>query len=431
MRIEGSYRQKRGKTVAVLDVGTSKVCCVIARPVPGARWHADLGEPPQFQALGIGRRASEGIKSGSIVDMEGAERSIRAAVDQAERAAGVTIDTVWLSITAGRLRSDVFAAAGNLKSGAVRGDDLDRLLSEARKYAGREKARVLHTIPTGYRLDDAPGIAEPLGMLGERLAVDVHAIVADEAPLRNLAFCIERCHLTPGGMVAAPFASALATITPDEAKLGVACIDMGGGTTTLSVFSEGACVYVDAIALGGHHVTIDIARALSAPIDQAERMKTLHGSAFASPSDEREIITYPAIGDETRPSLHQITKSQLAMIIRPRIEQILDVARQRLATSGFAALAGQRVVLTGGGSLLTGLTEFTSHMLGKSVRIGEPRTLRGSAETGSEPSFATAIGLLIASTSPERIGSGTAARRFGGADAGYLSRMGQWIKESF
>jgi cell division protein FtsA len=431
MRIEGPHRQKRGKTVAVLDIGTSKVCCVIARRLPGGRWQSEIGEPPQFQALGFGHRASEGIRSGVIVDMDGAERAIRAAVDQAERQAGVTIDDVWLAVTAGRLRSDVFTASAVLKTGAVRRDDIDRVMGEGRKYAGRDKARVLHVIPTGYRLDDAPGIAEPVGMLGEKLSVDIHAIVADDAPMRNLAFCVERCHLRPVRIVAAPYASALASITPDEAKLGVACIEMGAGATTVSVFSEGVCVFVDAIAIGGHHITVDIARALSTPIDRAERMKTLHGSAFASPSDEREIITYPAIGDEARHAFSQITKSQLAVLMRPRIEQILDVVRQRLATSGFAALAGQRVVLTGGASLLTGLSEFTSHMLGKSVRIAEPRTLRGLAENAAEPSFATAIGLLIATDSPEWRGSGATTSRHGGAEAGYLSRMGRWIKESF
>jgi cell division protein FtsA len=171
-----------------------------------------------------------------------------------------------------------------------------RLLAGGRQYAGRDKRTVLHALPMSYRLDDNGGISEPHGMCGERLSVDLHAVTSDEVAMRNIMLCVERCHLGVASLVAAPYASALSVVTPDEAKLGVALIDLGAGTTTLSVFADGHFVHADAIALGGNSVTTDIARALGAPIEHAERLKTLHGSAFATLSDEREIITYPCVG---------------------------------------------------------------------------------------------------------------------------------------
>jgi len=240
-----------------------------------------------------------------------------------------------------------------LPSGAVREDDILRVLAGGRQYAGRDKRTVLHALPTGYRLDDNAGIRDPLGMCGDRLGIDIHTVTADEVAMRNLMLCVERCHLEVTGLVAAPYASALAVITPDEAKLGVACIDFGAGTTTLSVFSDGHFIHTDAIALGGAGITTDIARSLGAPLEHAERLKTLHGSAFATLSDEREIITFPSFGESQRGVMNQISKAQLAVLIRPRVEEILDLMRRRLASCAHASEAAQTIVLTGGGSQLT------------------------------------------------------------------------------
>ena len=177
-------------------------------------------------------------------------------------------------------------------------------------------------------------------------------------------------------------------ITPDEAKLGVACIDFGAGTTTLSVFADGHFIHTDAIALGGNGITTDIARALGAPLDHAERLKTLHGSAFATLSDEREIITYPCVGGDGQGSLNQITKAQLAVIIRPRIEEILDLMRRRLAASGMPPRSPQHLVLTGGGSQLTGLAELAANMFGRPARLGRPRAMSGLPAAAGAPDFA-------------------------------------------
>jgi cell division protein FtsA len=252
-----------------------------------------------------------------------------------------------------------------------------RIIAGARQYAAREKRTVLHALPTGYRLDDHNGIRDPLGMCGERLGIDIHAVTADEVAIRNLSLCVERCHLGVSGLVAAPYASALAVITPDEAKLGVACIDFGAGTTTLSVFSDGHFIHTDAIALGGAGITTDIARTHGAPLDHAERLKTLHGSAFATLSDEREIITFPVGGREPA-GRHESDQQGPARRPHPSaVEEILDLMRRRLASCAHASEAAQTLVLTGGGSQLTGLAELASNMFGRPVRLGRPRTLNG------------------------------------------------------
>jgi cell division protein FtsA len=268
-------------------------------------------------------------------------------------------------------------------------------------------------------------------MCGERLAVDIHAVSADEMAMRNLMLCVERCHLNVANLIAAPYASALSVMTPDEAKLGVACIDFGAGTTTLSVVADGHLIHADAIALGGNAITTDIARTLAAPLDHAERLKTLHGSAFATLSDEREIITYPCVVGMSQGSLNQISKAQLAVIIRPRIEEILDLMRRRLAASGLASEVTQHLVLTGGGSQLTGLPELASNMFGRPARLSRPRSLSGLPAVAGAPDFAAAIGLLLQSGRGDERMVGRTEQHFLRTGTGYFAKVGEWIRDNF
>jgi cell division protein FtsA len=318
-----------------------------------------------------------------------------------------------------------------LPSDAVREDDILRLLAGGRQYAARDKRSVLHALPTSYRIDENGGINEPQGMCGDRLSVDLHAVTADDVAMRNIMLCVERCHLGVASLVAAPYASALSVITPDEAKFGVACLDFGAGTTTLSVFADGHFIHADGIALGGNAITTDIARTLGAPIEHAERLKTLHGSAFATISDEREIITYPAVTGVAQPSLNQITKAQLALIIRPRIEEILDLMRRRLAAGGVASEATQHLVLTGGASQLTGLAELATNMFGRPARLGRPRSLSGLPAVAAAPDFAASIGLLLQWERGDDRLSGRAEQRFLRTGTGYFARVGEWIRDNF
>ena len=426
-----TIRSKRQRIVAALDVGTSKICCLIAKTSPAPDWFEGKGEAVQFEVLGFDHTRAEGLKAGMVAHLDSAEACIRSAVDAAERMAGVTVEDVHVSVTCGRLRSESFSASVALPSGAVREDDILRLLAGGRQYAARDKRSVLHALPMSYCIDENSWISEPQGMCGERLSVELHAVTADEVAMRNIMLCVERCHLGVASLVAAPYASALSVITPDEAKFGVACIDFGAGTTTLSVFDDGHFIHADGIALGGNAITTDIARTLGAPLEHAERIKTLHGSAFATISDEREIITYPAVTGLPQSSLNQITKAQLALIIRPRIEEILDLMRRRLAASGVASEATQHLVLTGGGSQLTGIAELATNMFGRTARLGRPRSLSGLPAVAAAPDFASSIGLLLQWGRGDDRLSGRAEQRFLRTGTGYFARVGEWIRDNF
>jgi cell division protein FtsA len=426
-----TIRSKRQRIVTALDIGTSKICCLIAKTSAAPAWFEGKGEALQFEVLGFDHTRAEGLKAGMIAHLDGAEHCIRSAVDAAERMAGVTVEDVQVSVTCGRLKSESFSASVALLSGAVRDDDILRLLAAGRQYASRDKRTVLHALPINYRLDDNVGISEPHGMCGERLAVDIHAVSADEMAMRNLMLCVERCHLNVANLIAAPYASALSVMTPDEAKLGVACIDFGAGTTTLSVVADGHLIHADAIALGGNAITTDIARTLAAPLDHAERLKTLHGSAFATLSDEREIITYPCVVGMSQGSLNQISKAQLAVIIRPRIEEILDLMRRRLAASGLASEVTQHLVLTGGGSQLTGLPELASNMFGRPARLGRPRSLSGLPAAAGAPDFAAAIGILLQSGRGDERMVARTEQHFLRTGTGYFAKVGEWIRDNF
>ena len=431
MTYSTTIRGKRQRIVTALDIGTSKVCCLIGKTSSAPDWFEGKGDAVQFEVLGFDHTRAEGLKAGMVTHLDSAEHCIRSAVDAAERMAGVIVEDVHVSVTCGRLKSDSFQASVALPSGAVRDDDVQRLLAGGRQYAARDKRTVLHALPTGYCLDENSGISEPQGMCGERLSVDLHTVTADEVAMRNLMLVVERCHLGVAGLVAAPYASALSVVTPDEANLGVACLDFGAGTTTLSVIVDGHFIHTDAIALGGNGVTIDIARTLGAPMEHAERLKTLHGSAFATLSDEREIITYPCVSGMAQGSLNQITKAQLACIIRPRLEEILDLMRHRLAGSGLAAEATQHLVLTGGGSQLNGLPELASNMFGRPARLGRPRAMNGLPPVAAAPDFSAAIGLLLHwARGDDKLGART-EQRFLRTGTGYFAKVGEWIMENF
>lgn len=422
----------RARIVAVLDIGTSKICCLIAKLKPSPR-NANLpGRTHSAQFLGLGHQLSRGVKAGVIVDMEEAEQAIRAAVDHAERMAGTSADSIIVNVSCGRIRSQAFSAAVEIDGHEVVERDIQRVLLAGRKHASRDERSVIHSLPIGFTLDKDKSIADPRGMVGDRLGVDIHVVSAEPAPLRNLSLCISRCHLRISGLVATPYAAGLAALVRDEAELGTLVVDMGGGTTGTAIFHHGSLVYADIVGLGGSHVTTDIARGLSATLADAERLKTLYGSALPSVSDEREVVSVAMMGDDGVDAVNQIPKSMLTGIIRPRIEETLELVRDRLKASGFEHYAGKHAVLVGGASQLTGVRELAQRILGKQVRIGRPLGVDGMPEAMSGPAFAAAAGLLVYPQveEAEAIDFQDVAPRMAAA-GGYLARMGQWIRESF
>lgn len=418
---------KRQRTVTVLDIGSSKVTCLIARLQPGS----DASQPTVPTVIGFGHQRSQGIKSGTVIHMDVAEQAIRGAVDQAERSAGLTVDEVILSVSCGRLKSDNFSASVAIAGESVRNQDIERVLAAGREYAAREGRVVLHALATGYSIDCHTKISEPRGMIAERLGVDVHAVAVDDVPLKNLILCVERCHLSVGAMVAAPYASGLASLIGDESRLGVTCIDMGAGTTTFAVFAEGNFLYCDAIAIGGNHVTLDLARYFSISLEQAERIKTLHGAPFATALDERASIAVASQKGDSDAAAHKITRAQIAQVVQPRIDEILQITYERMCAAGLDEISGQKIVLTGGASQLTGLPDYAVRVLGKSVRASKPRHLRGWPQKSVGPSFSVASGLVLHACNPAAEIGASAAGRGLATGSGYFARVGQWIRESF
>jgi cell division protein FtsA len=265
-------------------------------------------------------------------------------------------------------------------------------------------------------------------MAAMRLSADLHTVAADEAPIRNLLHVVERCYVSVRALVTAPYASAIAVTSDEERRLGVTCIDIGGGTATIAVFAEGHFVQAATVPAGGQHITFDIAHALQVPLAEAERIKTLYGTMVGAQSDEHEAFSYSLAGEEEG-SRGRTTKARLAEIIRPRVASILELVRERIDSAGVGAFAGERVVLTGGTSGLVGLGEFAANVLGRPVRVAKPLQRAGLPQSVSSPAFSTVAGLLaVAAAGGEGVFASTERQA---QSAGYFGRVGQWLKAGF
>lgn len=421
---------RKSAILCVLDVGTSKIACIIARLMPAEPSDLLRGRTHACRVLGIGHQRSRGLKGGVIVDMEEAEKAIRLAIDAAERMAGVQAESLIVNLSGGRLGADHLGAKVRIGGHAVTAHDVHRVLEAAAARTGRQGRTTLHALPRAYSLDGAPSIRDPKGMIGEELAATMTVVSCDSAPARNLMLAIERCHLDIEAVVATPYAAGLAALVDDEAEMGVIVVDFGGGTTSMAAFADNRLAHVDAIAVGGGHVTMDIARGLTLRLSDAERIKTYYGACISSPSDERETIAVTQVGDGEH--TNHMPKSHLVRIIRPRVEEILELVRDRLAAAGYAG-AGQRFVLTGGASQLTGLPEAARRIFGGQVRLGRPLGVHGLPESAKNPAFAAAIGLLVY---PQVSGLEHFEPRRGpgfniAGGEGYVGNVVRWLKSNF
>ncbi len=416
--------------VTVLDIGSSKIACAIAKLRPVSASNYLPHRTHTVELVGFGHQRARGIKSGVIVDMDAAEQSIRLAVDAAERMAGLTIESLIVNISSGHLSSEAYAASVSIGGHEVEDADIRRVLEAGSVHSLREGRLVVHSLPVGFSLDETTSIRDPRGMIGETLSVDMHVISADSAPIRNILLCVERCHLHVDAVVATPYASGLSVLVDDETELGACLVDCGGGTTTLAVFQHGRFVHANGIPVGGHHITTDIAVGLSTSIQQAERLKTLHGSPLPCPSDDHEFLSVTQAGDDAETV--QVPRAQLVKIIRPRVEEMLELVRGKLKASGFLNQMGRCIVLTGGASQLTGLSEAARRILGSQVRIGRPLGVSGLPEAAKGPAFATVFGLAIYPqiAQIEQVEPRKMRQLMTGTD-GYMARMGAWIRESF
>jgi len=375
--------------IAALDIGSTKVCAAIAR----------VENDQNLRLLGIGQQISKGLKSGAIVDMEALEISILNAVHSAEEMASETIQNIVVGCSSG-VMSEIGDVDVALSGREILEDDLKTLFSLAQNNLKMNQSRriypleLIHAFPIGYTVDGNRFIRDPRGMFAERFGVSLHVVTLPSTVFKNLVQGVGRCHLELSQVVSSAYASALSTLVEDEMDLGVVLVNMGGGTTTFSVFSDGHCVALGLIPLGGDHITSDIAQGLSTPFSQAERLKTLYGSALVSSSDENETILVPQIGDDQATPGMQVTKASLNQIIYPRVEEIFEILKNKLDALSSYKGATRRVVLTGGASQMFGLKEVASTILGRGVRLGKPLHILGLSEGFSNPSFSTVLGLL-------------------------------------
>ncbi len=376
-------RGARSGPFGVLDIGSTKIMCLIGR----------MESDGALRVLGYGWCKSQGVRGGGITDLEEAEHAIRGAVADAENMADTQLRSVTANLSCGQPESRLFNVQWPVGGRAVGVQDIRRVVQEGRARAYVEGRETIHALPLAFAVDDTTGVADPRGLHCETLTARLHVLDATESALRNLSASIARADLDIGELVSAPLAAAQATLVEDERELGATLIDMGGGTTGIAVFAEGQLLHTAQLPVGGIHVTNDIARLLSTTLAHAERLKTLYGNAQASPDDEREMLPVPLVGEDEH-HIAKVPRSMVVSIIRPRLEETFEMVKERIEGSGLARAPGARVVLTGGACQLAGAREMAARILGRQVRIGRPIGLRGLPDSVAGPASATAAGLL-------------------------------------
>lgn len=417
---------RRREAIGFIDIGSSKVACLIAEPA-AAQAPAGADAAP-LKILGSGHYRSRGLKSGIIVDIDEAEKSVRAAVAQAERQAGQSIREAVLSVSCGRQSSVLFSASIDIATGVVSDADMTRAIAGAKSYAERDGRRAVQINRLGCRLDDAPGADDPVGLAARRMALDFHGVTADDAPLGNFLLLLERCYLSPIAILSAPYASAFGVTTAEDRHIGVTVVDIGAGVTSLAAFASGHLVAVAIIPSGGMHIDYDIARALQAPLAEAARIKVLYGTLALAKSDIDTSFTYTLAVDRDGEEF-QTTTAELADVIRPRIQYLLNVVGEKIDGGSVPASAGGRVILTGGTAQLEGLPEFAANVLGRPVRRGVTLGLGGALGAHPGYPFANAAGLMQAFAVGELdvVAQQDPLTR----SESYASRVGAWLRSGF
>ncbi|MGC9953282.1 MAG: cell division protein FtsA [Rhizomicrobium sp.] len=415
LRTGGEIPAYRTGLVAAVDIGSSKVICLIGRAEPGA-----------LRILGAALRESQGLHAGMVTDMALAEESIRDCVAAAENTADARIQNVLISVNCGSPMSVTSRTAMALDGALVSDAHLRELLAEGRAKCVAEGYEIIQSAPTSYMVDEARGVRDPSGMFCQRIGVTMHAVAVKPSPLANLKLAVERCHLSVASALFAPFASGLAVLTDDEKQLGATVIDMGGGVTSIAVFLEGHLVHADVVPIGGSQVTADLARMLAAPLSAAERAKVLYGAALGDLEVGADVVAVSQMGEEGEENDLRVPRSMLTRIIQARLEEIFAEVQTRLRASGYDVAAGRRVVLTGGACQLAGMRELVGRVLNKQVRIGKPQSFAsGLPASSGGPDYATAIGLLTAGATmpPDVLNPEAASLPAETGSKGWLSRL--------
>lgn len=392
--------------VAILDVGSSKVACLVLRFDGGAQ----LEETPEmgalagqagFRVIGAATTRSRGVSFGEIASMNETERAIRTALQAAQKMAGIRVDHVIACFSGGGPRSYGLDNVLDVDGAAVSEDDVARVMAGCDVPNIGQGREVLHAQPVNFALDNRSGLIDPRGQLGNQLSVDMHMLTVNAAAVHHLAHCVKRCDMELAGVASSSYASGIAALVEDEQELGAACIDMGGGSTGVSIFVKKHMIFANAVRLGGDHVTSDISMGLQVPTATAERIKTFYGGVHATGVDDREMIE---IGGDTGDYEHDrrtASRAEIIGIMRPRVEEILEDVRAQLDVAGFDHLPSQQIVLTGGASQIPGLDSLASRILGQNVRLGRPLRVHGLPQAATGPGFAGAVGLSLFAAHPQ------------------------------
>lgn len=435
-RLQAAIRRGR---LAVLDIGSSKITCLIlkidpARLTDAAR--ADRRGTALFGAVEVvGARTvqSRGVKRGEIVDMEEAARAIRLALLNAEKMAAPKVervDQVVVSFSGGAPESFSTLGETETETGQVSERDLSAALGNAPEPPVGPGRQILHAQPVEITLDYQSGITDPRGMTGRKLSLALHVMTVAARPLANLMECVRQCDLHLAGVLCAPYASGLAALVEDEQRTGAVCIDMGGGSTSFAVFLRDHLICAEQIRFGGDHVTSDIAAGLLMRHAAAERIKTLYGGVVPTTADDRELIDAPVIGEEESPDRRQISRGMLIGVIRPRLEETFRLLRARMVALGVREMPGCSLVLTGGASQMPGIDEMATEILGRRPRIGRPLRIAGLPQALSGPDYAAAVGLALSAIRPhDELWDFEAPR--GSSARGRASEMLRWFRSSW
>jgi len=405
MRNMRKAAMQRG-VVAILDVGSSKIACLVLR-FDGPERAAEVdGVGPMagqssFRVIGAATTRSRGVRFGEIDAMQETERAVRTAVQAAQKMANVRVDHVIACFAGARPRSYGLAGDVDLQDQVVTGQDVARVLAACEVPdlgAGRD---VLHAQPVNFALDHRTGLGDPRGQMGNRLACDMHLLTVDTTVIQNLLYCIKRCDLELAGIASSAYVSGISSLVEDEQELGAACIDMGGGATGLSIFIKKHMIYADSVRMGGEQVTSDISKGLQMPLGDAEKLKARFGGVVATGMDDREMIEIGGQSGDWEKDRRTVSRAELIGIIRPRVEEILEEVRARLDAAGFEHLPSQQIVLTGGASQIPGLDGLAAKILGQRVRLGRPLRVQGLPQAATGAAFASAVGLCLFAAHPQ------------------------------
>ena len=380
------------RTFGAVNIGSFRISAMVA----------GLTETGEMVVLGSGHRAAQGIKRGYVTDMQAATYAVRDAVERAEKMANTAVTSVWIGSSGAGLASQVAQVEIDIGGRRIEEDDIEHLLVAAQGVIQPDGRMVLHAQPAHYTLDGADGVSDPKGLHAERLGVDIHVMLADGAPIRNITETVQNAHLQVEAVVGSPIAAGYACLNPEERDLGVALVEFGAEVTNVSVYASGMLLGLVTIPMGSGDVTDAIASAFGIRRFQAERLKCVHGSAIASPSDHREMIPVNAPGDEMTGPIarhaddkNRIPRAELISVITEQLARLMEEVARALKSLGFTGQRGQQIVLTGGGAELAGLADYAQAALGKPVRIGRPLHIKGLPEAHATPGFSTLAGLVL------------------------------------